>query len=193
MRLRSLSALAGAAIAVAGHAAAAAYTLTPENTRVAFEAEIAGMVGIEGHFTAFSGHAALDPDLPDDAALAVEIVTASASCATDDLTATVRGPDFFDAARNPAIRFASRSIRRIGAGRLAIDGDLTLRGTTRPVSLEAGYGERTGPDGRRFIVVEARTQIDRRAFGLDAYGPILDDTVEIAIGATLLADAAAAP
>ena len=83
------------------------------------------------------------------------------------LRASLLGPQFFDAERHPEIAFRSTAIRLAGDGRAEVDGELTMRGVTRPVFAsghyaaprDAGYGEVAG--------LQLHTTIDRREFGFD--------------------------
>jgi polyisoprenoid-binding protein YceI len=83
------------------------------------------------------------------------------------MRASVLGPEFFDAERHPEVGFRSTAIRLSGDDRLEVDGELTMRGTTRPVSAVghvaapriASFGEIAGLD--------LKATIDRRDFGFD--------------------------
>jgi polyisoprenoid-binding protein YceI len=80
---------------------------------------------------------------------------------------SVLGPDFFDAERHPEITFRSTAVRLAGDGRAEVDGELTIRGVTRPVTASghyapprpAGFGEVAG--------LELQTTLDRREFGFE--------------------------
>jgi len=83
------------------------------------------------------------------------------------MRASVLGPEFFDAERHPEITFRSTAIRLAADDRAEIDGELTIRGVTRPVTANghyaaprlAGFGEVAG--------LQLRTSVDRREFGFD--------------------------
>jgi polyisoprenoid-binding protein YceI len=85
----------------------------------------------------------------------------------ENLTGHLLSPEFFDAERNPALRFVSREIRRDGST-VVIDGELTLKGLTRPVELR---GELAGPIGDAYgktrIGLNLETTIDRTQFGIN--------------------------
>jgi len=79
----------------------------------------------------------------------------------------VLGPEFFDAERNPEIAFRSSAVRLAEDGREEVEGELTIRGVTRPVTAgghyasprQAGFGEVAG--------LQLQTSFDRREFGFD--------------------------
>ena len=83
------------------------------------------------------------------------------------MRASVLGPEFFDAERHPEITFRSTEVRLADDGRAEVDGELTIRGVTRPVTAsghytsprQAGFGEVAG--------LQLHTSFDRREFGFD--------------------------
>ncbi len=83
------------------------------------------------------------------------------------MRASVLGPEFFDAERHPEITFRSTAVRLDDDGLVEIDGELTIRGVTRPVTAsgryaaprQAGFGEVAG--------LQLQTSFDRREFGFD--------------------------
>jgi len=78
----------------------------------------------------------------------------------------LRSPDFFDVASYPAITFRSTSIRQNGSD-IAIAGDLTIRGVTKPVTLKGDItGAVTDPWGNTRAGLEVSTKISRKEWGL---------------------------
>jgi polyisoprenoid-binding protein YceI len=91
----------------------------------------------------------------------------------ENLEAHLQSPDFFDSERYPELRFESRELTVDGDGSLAVEGELTIKGTTRPVTgrgryvhveADMGGGERIG--------LRLETTVDRREFGLDWNAPL---------------------
>jgi polyisoprenoid-binding protein YceI len=83
------------------------------------------------------------------------------------MRASVLGPEFFDAERHPEVNFRSTAIRLGDDGRADIDGELTMRGVTRPVTATGHYAP---PRQSSFGVIaglQLQTSIDRRAFGFE--------------------------
>lgn len=98
---------------------------------------------------------------------------ASVDVSEPNLNGHLLSPDFFDAERHPQLSFRSTGIRADGDA-LDIDGELTIRGVTRPVTIT---GRVDGPathafDGSERIGLELETVIDRTAFGLDWNAPL---------------------
>jgi polyisoprenoid-binding protein YceI len=83
------------------------------------------------------------------------------------MRASVLGPAFFDAEHHPRITFRSTDVRLLEDGRAEVDGELTIRGVTRPITAgghyaaprQAGFGEVAG--------LQLRTSFDRREFGFE--------------------------
>jgi polyisoprenoid-binding protein YceI len=99
-----------------------------------------------------------------------------------------RSADFFDVERCPRISFASTRINHLDSGRLRIVGDLTMRGVTREIELNAqAHGATRDVDGNQWIALELRGELSRREFGLtwnqalETGGVLLGDRVKIAL------------
>lgn len=101
------------------------------------------------------------------------------------------GPDVLDSARYPTIRFVSSGIKLAPDGRLSggarITGKLTVRGVTRPVTLDAGLFRAPGSAANDLseLSVHLKGQISRSAFGATGFGDLVADTVGLNIIAVL--------
>jgi polyisoprenoid-binding protein YceI len=83
------------------------------------------------------------------------------------MRASLLGPEFFDAERHPEITFRSTEIHLAGDGQAEVDGELTIRGVTRPVTARGNYASpRPSPYGE-VAGLQLRTSVDRREFGLN--------------------------
>jgi polyisoprenoid-binding protein YceI len=83
------------------------------------------------------------------------------------MRASVLGPEFFDAERHPEITFRSTAIRLADDGRAEVDGELTIRGVTRPAAT-SGHYDPPRPSGFGEIAgLQLQTSFDRREFGFD--------------------------
>jgi polyisoprenoid-binding protein YceI len=83
------------------------------------------------------------------------------------MRASVLGPDFFDAERHPEITFRSTAVRLDGDGRAEIDGELTIRGVTRPVTASGRYAPPRPSGFGEIAGLQLQTSFDRRDFGFD--------------------------
>jgi polyisoprenoid-binding protein YceI len=99
----------------------------------------------------------------------VEVTIHAASIDTRDQGRDehLRGADFLDVEAFPTLTYASRSVAPAGKGRWTVEGDLTVKGVTRPVPLEVTFeGGARDPWGGERIGFTASAEIDREAFGL---------------------------
>lgn len=102
------------------------------------------------------------------------VPVASVVVKDENLQAHLQSPDFFDAERTPEITFTSTAVRPIDGGpAVEVDGDLTIKGITNPVTA-TGYITEPTEDiaGNTKVGVELTTVIDRTAFGLNWNAPL---------------------
>ena len=141
---------------------------------------------VRGTFGDWAGTVTAEPGTWTGGAVEVTVQTASIDTQHERRDADLRGPDFFDVATHPTMTFRSRSASVEGT-RLRVEGELTIRGVTRPVVLE---GEFLGEQGNR-AGFSASASINRLDYGLtwnrvvDGSG-MLGDEVEIAIVVALV-------
>lgn len=108
--------------------------------------------GFTGRFKAFTADVRFDPGRLGESSITVTIPLASADTANAERDATLQGKDFFDTAGHPAATWKAVRFRALGGNRYAADGALTLRGITRPVSLDFTWTAGAAPR----LVGEAR-------------------------------------
>ena len=102
------------------------------------------------------------------------------------LTGHLHSEDFFDAAKHPELTFKSTSVEQGEDGHLRVTGDLTIRGVTRPVELDAeieGVGD--GPDGATRAGIAATGAIDRSDWGITWNAPLANGAFAVAERVTL--------
>jgi polyisoprenoid-binding protein YceI len=83
------------------------------------------------------------------------------------MRASVLGPEFFDAERHPEILFRSTEVRLADYGRAEVEGELTIRGITRPVTASGYYASPRESAFGEIAGLELKTSFDRRDFGFD--------------------------
>ncbi len=143
---------------------AGTWILDPVHSTIGFELPyLAGT--FRGHFT--------DVDAKLSAgSLAGSARVASVDVKDENLAAHLQSPEFFDAERHPELTFAARSIERSG-DELEVDGEITIRGTTKPVELAGTIGDPfTDGFGRDRVNVKLETTVDRTQFGLNWNMPL---------------------
>jgi polyisoprenoid-binding protein YceI len=108
----------------------------------------------------------LEADLAD-GRLSGSVEAASVQAKDDALTAHLQAPDFFDAERYPELSFESSAIR-IEDGQVELDGELTIKGVTRPLHATGTVaGPAEDPMGNTRLGFELSTTIDRTDYGID--------------------------
>jgi polyisoprenoid-binding protein YceI len=83
------------------------------------------------------------------------------------MRASVLGPEFFDAEHHPEITFRSTELHLADDGRAQLDGELTIRGVTRPVSASGHYAPPRQASFGEVAGLQLKTRFDRREFGFD--------------------------
>lgn len=113
----------------------------------------------------------------------------------DALRAHLLGPEFFDAEQHPEILFRSTAVRLADDGHAEVDGELTIRGVTRPISAVGAYAPPRQASFGEVAGIELHTSLDRREFGfhwqleLPGGGVAVSWEVEIDIDLLLIRDA----
>lgn len=201
-----LATVAGAASAepladgtLPGPLPAGRYTLDPAHTSLLVKVSHLGFSTYTARFTAVDATLDLDPDNPAEASLVADVdprsITTHYPFDDLDFDAYLAGPEWLDADAFPEITFRSTEITRTGEHTAAVTGALTLKGITRPVTLETtfngGYaGHVFDPHAR--LGFSATGSISRSAFGIDMGLPLegstigVGDVVEIVIETELL-------
>jgi polyisoprenoid-binding protein YceI len=169
------------------------WILDPAHTHIAFSVQHMGVTFVTGYFTRFSGEFSIDEDKPERSSFAVTIDVASVTSGNAERDAHLRAPEFFDAARWPAIAYHSDIIMPLGFDTFNVEGELTIRGTTHPARLSVKLGGVTlDPEGYRRAGFSARGHIDREDFGLiwnaalESGGVVLGSRVRLEIEAELV-------
>jgi polyisoprenoid-binding protein YceI len=172
-------------ISVPTLAPAGTWSLDPVHSSVGFEVSyLAGT--FRGEFHDIAAELAVDGER---ALLEGSATVASVDVKDENLSAHLQSPDFFDGERHPELRFAAEDIRLDGDGRVAAEGELTIKGVTRPVVVS---GTVTAPMadayGNERIGLNLTTSVDRTDFGLDWNQPLPNGQPSLANDVTILAD-----
>jgi polyisoprenoid-binding protein YceI len=151
------------------------WQLDPYHTQVEFSTKHLGMMTVRGYFDEVSATADIDPDHPESSSVEVSISAASIRTNNGARDNDLRSSNFLDVEHYPVITFKSTSVEPAGSDQYKLTGDLTIKGVTRPVTLEmTKYGEFNDPGmmGHR-IAYGATGKINRKDFGL-TFNMILD-------------------
>ena len=190
-----IKSITGTAIAVLGAIALLSFTSTlalaemetyridPEHTNLGFKIRHF-FSKVPGRFNTFEGTIELDREDLTKGKVEITIDTASIDTNESARDKHLRSDDFFDVANHPKMVFKSKKVRKVGENKLKVDGELTIRGVTKPVTLDVdvlGFGKGYGFRG----AFEVRTTINRMDFGVswndvvEGAGLVLGHDVEI--------------
>jgi polyisoprenoid-binding protein YceI len=150
------------------------WQVDPYHTQVEFAAKHLGMMTVRGHFAEVSSVADIDPDHPEASSVDVTIQTDSIRTHNEARDNDLRSSNFLEVDKFPTITFKSTGVAPAGTDRYTLTGDLTIKGTTRPVALQVlKYGEFNDPMMGHRIAYSANGQINRKEFGL-SFNMMLD-------------------
>jgi polyisoprenoid-binding protein YceI len=174
------------------------WTLDPAHSQIEFAVKHMMVTTVRGQFRKFTTEVDFDEEHPERSSIVAHIDASSIETGMEARDAHLKGADFFDAETYPELTFRSTSIEARGDS-FKIDGDLTIRGETRPVTLDAEIGGVVpNMQGGRRAAFNATTKISRKAWGLtwnvalESGGFLVGDEIRISLDiAVLQAEAAA--
>ncbi|MDA8434157.1 MAG: YceI family protein [Nitrospiraceae bacterium] len=169
----------------------AKWNIDPDHSVAAFSSRHMKIANVRGQFNGITGTIDFDPANPAGASVRAEIAIASLTTGIKQRDAHLLSADFLEAAAYPSMSFVSTKIEPLAGGRAKVTGDLTLRGTTRSVTFDAGFfGPVKSPEalgGETTVGFSASTMINRFDFGvkwdvkMDDGSLIVDREVKISI------------
>ena len=151
--------------------AAGRWTIDPSHSDVSFSVRHLMVSKVRGSFGTFSGAIVVAED-PLASSVEAEIDLSSIDTRDENRDAHLRSIDFFDVDTHRTMNYRSTAVRPDGND-FVVEGELTLRGTTRPVSLNLTFNGVSGdPWGGTRAGFSAETEISRRDFGIDFNMPL---------------------
>lgn len=160
--------------------AAGTYTVDPGHSQVTFTVNHLGFSTYRGTFGDLTGTLTIDPKAPAKAKVSIDIPISGVTTTSKKLDEHLQNADFFDAAKYPTAHFEATSIRPSGK-RARISGNLTIKGITRPVILDAVFVGAGTMMGKRTVGFDATTTIRRSDFGVSYGVPLVPDLVPLQI------------
>ncbi len=162
------------------------YTLDPAHTRIGFSARHAMVSKVRGQFNEFNGSVFLDAEEPANSKVEITIKAASIDTRNADRDAHLRSNDFFAMEEYPEITFRSTRVEQASENEYYVTGDLTIRGTTKPVTVNFQLnGSVVDPWGNFRIGFDGQTTINRKDWGvsfnaaLEAGGVMVSEKVNL--------------
>ncbi|MGV9210487.1 YceI family protein [Micromonospora sp. RB23] len=147
--------------------AAGTYVLDTAHKRVGFVARHMMVSKVRGEFNEATATITVAED-PMQSSVVATIQAASIDTTQADRDAHLRSPEFLDAEKYPTLEFRSTGVKSRKGNEFVLDGELTIKGVTRPVELEVEFeGVGRSPFGGQDVFgFSASTEIDREEFGL---------------------------
>ena len=166
-RLAALALIAGLAVSAPAVAADYAIDTKGQHAAVNFRIKHLGFSWLSGRFDRFSGTFSYDAKAPEASKVNVEIDTASVNSNHAERDKHLRNSDFLDVDKFPKATFVSKSVTPSGDGKATIVGDLTLRGVTKEVIIDASYvGGGTDPWGGERVGFTGTTKLTFADYGI---------------------------
>ncbi|MFJ9844066.1 YceI family protein [Kitasatospora sp. NPDC101155] len=143
------------------------YVLDPAHTRIGFVARHAMVTKVRGAFHQFEGTAHLDGSDPSRSTAQLVIKSESIDTGVEQRDQHLRTNDFLDAPNYPDITFRTTSVEPGSDAEYRVTGNLTIKDTTRPVTIDFEYtGNAVDPYGNLRVGLEGSVSISRKDFGV---------------------------
>jgi len=176
-------------------AAPSTWNIDPAHSTSAFAVKHLVVSTVRGQFGKTTGVIKMDDKDPTKSSVEATVDVNTIDTRVSDRDNHLKSPDFFDAQNNPSITFKSTKVQKAGADKLKVTGDMTMRGTTKPVTFEVTYSKPiTGMKGEKRRAFNATAKINRKDFGLNwskmvEAGPVVGDQVQITVDVEAIEEA----
>jgi len=166
------------------------YKFDPNHTEVLFSYQHLGMSRAYGQFNKLDGIVKMDKAKPENSLIDVNISAKSIDSGVKTFDTHLQGKDFFDVAKYPTLKFKSTNVKKITDKKFKVLGDLTIKGKTKPVTLDVTYIiDQPHPMGAfnpkmkdvYVAAFSAKASVKRSEFGLGKFAPAVSDKVDIII------------
>jgi|SRR5579871_1768341 len=175
-----VTALGVAASIASAFAASESWKIDPAHTAIGFSIDATGFPTTEGRFTRFDGRIAIDLKAPEKSRIAFHVDAGSVNVGASSFSDYLRSPAFLDVARHPSIDFVSTSVEKANDSTIRVNGELTLLGVTKPLSVDV-IVTKLPSNGKLRFGFRAEAEIDRLAFGMNSGFPLIARDVSLRI------------
>lgn len=163
--------------------AAETFKIDETHTSIVFFVDHLGYSDTIGRFNEFAGSFDFDPDNVENSKIDFTINAASVDTNHEPRDDHLRSPDFLNVDEFPEITFSSTSVEKTGDNTGRVTGDMTMLGTTKPVTLDVTLNQMQ-PNPRSGVMVagfSARGQLNRSEFGMNFGQGGIGDTLDLFI------------
>ena len=165
--------------------AAGTYAIDPTHSELGFSVRHMTVAKVRGTFGTYEGTLELAEN-PVDSKISVSIDAASVNTRDANRDGHLNSADFFDTATHPKWTFVSTAIRPVSATEWKVDGDLTIKGTTKAVTLDATLeGVVQDPYGNHRVGFSASTSIEREEFGVSFDGALENGALVVCLAVVI--------
>ncbi|MGH1487273.1 MAG: YceI family protein [Cellvibrionaceae bacterium] len=164
------------------------------HTEIHFEWDHLGASKNIGHFNDYEGSAIIDLEKPENSKVDIKIKTSSLNTGLAELDNELSKKDFFASEQHPTITFKSQSVKAVSPTQWKVEGDITIKGKTKPITLIATLNfSGKHPLGKfrknlkdtYLIGFSAETYLFRSDFNMGKFSPLVSDLININIQAEL--------
>lgn len=164
----------------------ATWTIDTMHSEIGFKVKHLVISTVSGKFTKFEGSIETEGDDFNNAKVTFNADIDGIDTGVADRDGHLKSPDFFDAANHPKLTFESTSFTNKGGSDYELQGNITIRGVAKPITLKVEHGG-TGPNayGQTVAGFELQGKINRKDFGLnwsavtEAGGIVVSDEVKL--------------
>ncbi|MBA2944731.1 YceI family protein [Streptomyces himalayensis] len=143
------------------------YTIDPSHSTLGFVARHAMVTNVKGSFLDFTGSLHLDGTDPAKSTASIDVTMDSIDTGSADRDAHLKSSDFFKTEEFPTMTFRSTKAEALGGDDYRITGDLTILGTTKPLTIDLEFnGSAKDPFGNERVGFEGKAEILRSEWGL---------------------------
>lgn len=172
-----------ASVATFSMAKPVAYTIDPGHTATVFNWSHFGFSTPSANFSDIQGTITVDNEKPANSSVNVTIPVSSINTNVKALDEHIQKAEFFDVEKYPNITFKSTKVQALGKNKYKITGDLTIKGVTKPVVLDAVLNKQAVHPMTKLQTIgfNATTSFNRSAFNVGAYVPNVGDKITVNI------------
>jgi len=194
--LSRIAVVAGMAVGLSlpARAATSTWQIDPQHSSAQFAVRHLGLSTVRGSFSKLSGTMVLDDQDITKSSVEVTIDVNTVDTREPDRDKDLRSERFFDVTHFPTMTFKSKKVEQLAPGKLRVTGDLTIRGTSREVTLDVDGPTNPVKDpwGNQRLAATATTKINRQDYGvkwnakLDNGGVVVGDDVNITLDVEMI-------
>jgi polyisoprenoid-binding protein YceI len=172
------------------------WAIDPAHSEVKFKVKHLVISTVTGQFREIRGKVESEGNGFDGASVYFEADVNSIDTGNEDRDAHLKSEDFFKADEYPSLTFESKNFKSAGDNDYEVTGDITIRGTTKPITLKATHGGTVqDPYGNTKAGFEISGELNRKDFGLEwnavteAGNVVVGDKVKLALDVQLIKEA----